>query len=383
VREKNGCWYVFINHHNRRRAKKIGPATADNRRLANQAADRIRARLSYGEDIDGPSSAPPFRHYAEDYIRQVHATMKRATGETYERHLRRVWIPAFGKYLLDKISRGMVKRQLIKLLGSGLSRDYVTTIAIPLQGVFREAVDEELIKANPAAGHSRGLGPKSGKAREIFTPPEIDRLLQAALDYNPAYYVMTLILARAGLRIGEMLALQPEDLDFERRQVWVRRTWGSRTTRLSNRCINVPKSNTWRWVDMSPQLIEVLQGYLAQRRPQGTWLFPGNGTTLPLHPNSFRFVWLKLLPEAGLAHCPPHSLRHTYVSLLVARGESMKYIQEQLGHTSIKVTMDIYAHLMPGSGIQGADKLDSEDPIASPFCNLSATTPLHLVADGR
>jgi putative urate catabolism protein len=69
---------------------------------------------------------------------------------------------------------------------------------------------------------------------------------------------------------------------------------------------------------MSPQLVEVLQGYLAHRphltgrpsapRPPSRWLFPGKGPALPMHPNSYRFIWLKRLPRAGLRHMNMESL---------------------------------------------------------------------------
>jgi integrase len=366
VRERNGCWWVFVNHQNRRKAKKVGPGP-EGLKLAKALADRLTVRLAYGEDIDPPSGVPLFRDYAREWLRQVDVTKKTATAETYERHMRRVWIPAFGKHPLDKITRAMVKHQLMKLLSGGLSRDYVVTVAIPLQSCLSEAVNDEILKGNPAANHSRSLGPRSGKAREVFTPAELEALFAAALDYSAEAYVKILILARTGMRVGEMLALQPGDIDFKRRQIWVRRTWGSRQSQRSVRCINIPKSGKWRWVDMSPQLAEVLGGYLDRLPQTQEWLFRGKVPKLPMHPNGFQFIWLKLIARAGLKRRPPHSLRHTYVSLLVEHGANMLYIRDQLGHTSIKITMDIYGHLMPGAELRGSEKLDAEIPVLNPY----------------
>ncbi|MCP4717464.1 MAG: tyrosine-type recombinase/integrase [Deltaproteobacteria bacterium] len=65
-----------------------------------------------------------------------------------------------------------------------------------------------------------------------------------------------------------------------------------------------------------------------------------------------------MLAKAGLRRIRIHDLRHTYASLLIAQGESLAYIRDQLGHHSIKVTVDTYGHLVPGANREAVDKLD-------------------------
>jgi integrase len=128
----------------------------------------------------------------------------------------------------------------------------------------------------------------------------------------------------------------------------VRRTWGSRKKALGDRRINAPKSNRVRRVDMSKQLTHVLQGFLAVReveaivkgQERSPWLFLGGGDG-PMTPGSFwQNVWCPLLRRAGIRYRKPHTLRHTYASLLIQNGESLAYIRDQLGHHSIKLTVD-------------------------------------------
>jgi integrase len=83
-------------------------------------------------------------------------------------------------------------------------------------------------------------------------------LLQTAAQKMPEVYPAVLLLARTGMRIGEALALQTDDLDFDRREIHVRRTWGSRTRAFGDVRINVPKGGKERSVDMSEQLCQVL-----------------------------------------------------------------------------------------------------------------------------
>ena len=104
----------------------------------------------------------------------------------------------------------------------------------------------------------------------------------------PAAYPIVLTLARTGLRIGEALTLQADDVDFAQHVLWVRRTWGSRRKALGAGRINAPKNNRIRGVDMSAQLARVLQGLLAVREAEAilknqersVWLFGGD----PVHP---------------------------------------------------------------------------------------------------
>ena len=87
-------------------------------------------------------------------------------------------------------------------------------------------------------------------------------------------------------------------------------------------------------------------------------------------------MWPKLLAKAGLRQVRIHDLRHTFASLLIQNGESLAYVKEQLGHHSIKMTVDTYGHLVPGGNKAAVDRLD--DPLfgGSPATirNLSATT---------
>lgn len=198
-------------------------------------------------------------------------------------------------------------------------------------------------------------------------------------------YVKILIMARTGMREGEMLALQVEDLDFDKNQIWVRRTWGSRNARKNLTCINLPKNGKIRLVDMFPQLKAILQDYLSSTHLKGPWLFPGASTDrLPMTPNGFAWHWRRLLKNAGLPHRGPHALRHTYASLLIAQGENILFIKEQLGHASVKITLDNYGHMLPRSGVSGSSRLDDDDwqslpPNASLNRNLGATRALRLV----
>lgn len=181
----------------------------------------------------------------------------------------------------------------------------------------------------------------------------------------PGFYPLALLLSRMGMRGGEALTLQVSDLDFERRGIWVRRTWGSRRSSLGELRINTPKSGNERFIDMSRHLTDVLQDYLQSREDASVWLFPSPRKG-PMHPRVFLHRWKALMKLSGLVYKTPHTLRHTYATLLLQNGESPTYVKEQLGHSSIKVTVDTYGHFIPGANRAAVDKLDE-------ICNLLAT----------
>jgi integrase len=78
-----------------------------------------------------------------------------------------------------------------------------------------------------------------------------------------------------------------------------------------------------------------------------------------MEPGNFRTrVWKKLCSKAGLRQVRLHDLRHSYASMLIQQGESLAYVKEQLGHSSIQMTVDIYGHLVPGGNKAAVDRLD-------------------------
>ena len=87
-----------------------------------------------------------------------------------------------------------------------------------------------------------------------------------------------------------------------------------------------------------------------------------------IHDDGFRnHVWTPILRRAGLRYRKPHALRHTFASLLIEAGESLKYVQEQLVHHSPTFTLAVYGHLIPRGDRRAVDRLDAaiRDPAQS------------------
>ena len=104
------------------------------------------------------------------------------------------------------------------------------------------------------------------------------------------------------------------------------------------------------------------------------WLFQTSGVikkngevirATRLEPSNLRKAFHRILIDAGLRRVRFHDLRHTFASLLLQQGESLAYVKDQMGHSSIQVTVDIYGHLVPGDNRAAVDKLDADVPVTT------------------
>lgn len=367
VRERpkgSGVYWAFINHKGRRKAKKIGC----DKRAAREIAKRIEAKLILGDlkllqKEDAVRHGQLFENYAVRWLDMVlPATCKPSTIKTYKGLLNNYVQPVFGKRpVVIDIARIEVKEFLMKKANAGLATSTVTHIKNVIGGILNIAVDEEIILMNPSHRLGKIMREKSMRlTSDPLTREDLRRLLTVFAELYPAHYPMALTLARTGMRIGEVAGLKWGDIDFNSRFIVVQRTRylgqdGS------------PKSGKIRRVDMSQQLTETLRDLRHQRKvetlrkgwekvPEYVFVTETGRPIIPQHWGDK--VFHKALEKAELRRIRMHDLRHTYASLLIQAGESMAYIRDQLGHHSIKVTVDIYGHLAPEGNKEAVDRLD-------------------------
>ncbi|MFI5342038.1 MAG: tyrosine-type recombinase/integrase, partial [Candidatus Methylomirabilales bacterium] len=287
VREKDGAWWIFINHQGRRKAKRIAPGEPG-RKAAKEAAARIQAKLVLGDCsiLDRAERPLTVREYGDRWL-TVYASVncKPATVENYHRFLTLHAYPTLGDLPLGTVTRSHVKALIAEKLSSGncqsdgkpLNPRTVGTILVPLRALFAAAVDDGLIPANPMSRIGKFVGKrKDAENLDSFTAEELRHLLTVCRGHFPTAYPFVLTLARAGLRIGEASALSRDDLDGARSLIRVRQGY-------SKRRLSPPKSGKVRLVDMSGQLRATLMEHLdvqtveatVQGKPLSPWVFGG------------------------------------------------------------------------------------------------------------
>ncbi len=200
------------------------------------------------------------------------------------------------------------------------------------------AVRKGFRESNPVREIEKPKVPK-GKKVEFLKPKEIRALIDEA-DSERFRTLLTLAVM-SGMRQGEILGLKWTDVDWFNCQVHVRRTY-------NHGQFHDPKSETSRRsIDLGPTVIKRLKVWKMASLPNDLDLVFTNEAGEPIDAsNLIHRMFNPALRRAGLRKIRFHDLRHTYASLLIERGEHPKYIQTQMGHSSINITMDVYGHLM-------------------------------------
>ena len=365
VKHWKGAHWIFVNHRGQRKAKRVGEGNA-NKRAAELAAIQIAAKLATGDNSvfeDNRAKVLTLQEYAEGWL-TTHARQacKFSTARIYDVNLRRHIYPVLGAKPIAAVNRGDCRALIAACREKGLSRKSIENIGRTVSSVLSQAVEDGLLQANPAfrLGRYHRTGNELKSEIRPLTREEVALFLESARQHAPREYPLFLCALRTGLRMGELLGLQWGDVDFHGRFVEVRRN-------LVAGRITTPKSGRTRRVDMSAQLAETLKTLLTSRKAETLrrgwpqvpdWVFC-NEEGGPLDGDNLRHrVFYKTLAKAGLRRVRFHDLRHTFASLLLQQGESPAYVKEQMGHSSIQVTVDIYGYLIPGANRQAVDRLD-------------------------
>jgi integrase len=304
--------------------------------------------------------------YSQRWYRVITTTLEAKTLRGYEQDLRLYIRPAFGSRPVRTLTKSRIVAYLADKLSGGLSRNTVRLIHATLRSMLSAAVDDGLIKNNPAAGVGKRLKLSSAqnyRQEEVkaFDRDQLDRLLNAAIKKYPRLYPLFLTMARSGLRPNEALALQWEDLDLNSREISVNKAL------TLYQAVKVPKSGRSRAVDMSGELRDALRRLDIERKAETLkrgwreippWVFCTRDGK-PLDSCNVAKVFKRILKEAKLPnHYSPHCLRHTFASLLLSDGVSPAYVQAMMGHASIQLTVDTYGRWLPQGNKANVDRLD-------------------------
>lgn len=329
------------------------------------------------KSYESPAKAQEALKELEDLITNGHTSVKDIVLHVKEKEIQTVsfyiqlWLEGSGKETLKRSThddyRGILKNHINKSDINRVSVDKVTPLDVEnfllaklktranstvthirncLSGGFKLAIRDRAININPCHGFK--ISTKQDDKREPQPPPlsasEIEALLDTFKKHRPEYYDLVLLLVRAGLRIGEAVALKWGDINFGQRFITVQRNF------TRGRIETTTKNGKNRKVDMTHQLVAVLQKRKLRLQKETTYVFQSKGEK-PIDPSNWRDrVFNPMLKLSGLRRVRVHDLRHSYASLLIQGSKDMHYAKEQLGHSSIKVTIDIYGHILTPEG---------------------------------
>jgi integrase len=275
---------------------------------------------------------------------------KPATLRGYRQALDTYLLPVLGGRKLNTVTTADLQELVDRWQAEGQSASTIRNSIKPLQAIYRRARSREGLPVNPT--HDLELPSPAPKEVEIIAPEVASRMLAAAPERDRALWATALY---AGLRYGELRALRWGAVDLAGGTIRVRESWDAKEGSIA------PKTRTSQRTTPMPG---VLRDHLVDRRlavedAGDDVLVFGAAPDRPFHANVVYRRADLAWKRAGLGRLRLHQARHTYASFMIAAGVNAKALSSFMGHSSIKVTFDLYGHLMPGTEAEAAALLDT------------------------
>ena len=288
--------------------------------------------------------------------------LRPSTQQEYELRIYRHIIPALGEIPLNKLTEANLQQfyhQLkhggrlnrTDLYGPGLSDRSVRGCHITCRAALAQAVEAGLIPMNPAEGCK--LQGEGRREMQVLTREEMQRLLIQAKE--DGCYELLLLELSAGLRRGELLALQWDDLDLGTGELRISRQVSRVRGKLT---VSQPKTDAAvRTIVLSPAVTEQLRHY--RKQVDSRWIFPPpKKEDTPRDPAAVRKLLSRVLKRAQCPKVRFHDLRHTFVTTALEYGMDVKTLSAVVGHRSSSTTLNVYTHVTKAMERQAAAKID-------------------------
>jgi len=392
VREKekdSGIWWVFINYKGKRSSRQVGTKKA-----AEKAKEHIQARLKLGQAAfleEKEPTLPTVQKFYDDTFKPLYLDNRgrivESSAAMIKGNLATHFLPFFGEMALNHVENH-IEEFFAELCDKAPSRIRKGT---PADGAAKLKLSKNAIRTtraycrlfmtyairkyrkqgltfNPFAGHEVGkLFQRARAPRPInpFTAAEAQLFLETARTTAPDYFPFFLLALKSGMRDGELAGLKPSDIDWQGKRIHVERSICRTTSGEST-----PKTeSSTRWVKVSEEILTELRVHLVgieekfqmKGKPAPEYLFcTSTGHFVDVCNISAR-PWKRTLEAAGLSWRKIHETRHTYASILLNQGYPPTFVQKQLGHATVEMTLRIYAHHLPNNEAEDVmlRKLDS------------------------
>ena len=301
--------------------------------------------------------APRLAAFCEHFLETYATTHNRPSTVREKRR-------ALGRGLLDHVGHLRLDRITARHIETFKARR-------KREGVGPKSINEELAILSKVLNYAEEIGElrqPPPKIRRLKVPKpkydfldfdEADRLLEAVAEAPQPWRAMIPLALWSGLRLGELRALQWEDVDLTVRCLHVRYAADYQNV------LHPPKSGQPRVVDLPRKAVALLRKH---RHDRGRFVFcRADGSMLPAWECESRSMeakddspLMKVCRAAGLRRIGWHVLRHTYASHLMMRGATPAEVQQLLGHASLTMTMR-YSHLSPRARKRAAELLDGDN----------------------
>ncbi|MFQ9932975.1 MAG: tyrosine-type recombinase/integrase [Lachnospiraceae bacterium] len=293
-----------------------------------------------------------FASFVEVYFEDKAPRLKERSIMTKRTLFETKIIPYFGEKQMNEITVVDIIKWQNALLNQDYKPTYLRMIQNQITALFNHAEKFYDLKDNPCKKVDK-MGRSNAKELNFWTKDEYEQFIQCFSPDEEMYQIIFQMLFWLGCRVGELLALTSQDIDFENGTVNISKTYYRRNqtdyitppkTESSNRKITIPKFLAEEMKDF----VDRQYGLTPEDR---------------IFPITDRAIQKKMKQKTEQAKLKPirvHDLRHSHIALLIEKGMQPLVIAQRVGHDSVNTTMNIYGHLYPNKQKEVADLLNAE-----------------------
>lgn len=343
--KKTGKWLIQYRYTDwqgkRRKSTKRGFATK------REAEEWLRNFLiTQKADFD-----MKFENFWKMYYADMETRLREHTMRTKKYIVELKILPYFGNKRVNDITAADIRQWQNELIKIGYSPTYLKTINNQLSAIFNYAVRYYDLKSNPCA-KAGSMGKSKAEEMDFWTGEEFRKFIDSVMNKRLSYMAF-MILYWTGMRLGELLALNPKDVDLEKRTISITKSY----QRLGKKdVITPPKTSKSKRVITIPEFLAAdIKDYM-----DSLYDLQEDDRLFPITKYYLEHEMQRGIKESGVKRIRVHDLRHSHASMLIELGFSPLEIANRLGHEKVETTLNTYAHLYPNKQTKLAERLDSE-----------------------
>ena len=292
-----------------------------------------------------------FEDFWKMYCADMETRLREHTMRTKKYIVELKILPYFGNKRVNDITAADIRQWQNELIKMGYSPTYLKTINNQLSAIFNYAVRYYDLKSNPCA-KAGSMGKSKAEEMDFWTGEEFRKFIDSVMNKRLSYMAF-MTLYWTGMRLGELLALNPNDVDLEKRTISITKSY----QRFGKKdVITPPKTPKSKRVITIPEFLAAdIKDYM-----DSLYDLQEDDRMFPITKYYLEHEMQRGIKESGIKRIRVHDLRHSHASMLIELGFSPLEIANRLGHEKVETTLNTYAHLYPNKQTKLAERLDSE-----------------------
>ncbi|CAM3830071.1 site-specific integrase [Paenibacillus lactis] len=357
--EKRGTWYFVVEAGKDEKGKRKQIFKRGFKTEAEAKREMRRVAIQVDENTYVKPTKRTIAEFFPEWLQSKSLKVRPHTLEVYTGHVNKHIVPRLGRFELVKITTAQIEKFYIDLgKEANLSPRTILDIHKIIKSAFEAAVKRKYVTHNPVKDAETPKVDK--KEMAVWDIQEVNKFLKVARGHR--LYPAFLLALTTGMRQSEILGVRWKDIDFENGTISIRQT----LTHDGKKLLPLTKTKTsTRTISLDSRVLDALQKHkrtikmeMLQIGPiyQNKDLVVCTAFGTQVLPRNVLRTFYNLIKKADVSKIRFHDLRHTVASLMLQGGINPKVVKEILGHSDVRITLDIYSHVLPSIHKETAQK---------------------------